>query len=189
MSKVYGGNISVKTSSLALQKAMVFIDGTNFQYCIRGAKIKLIKPIHWLAELFLEGRQLVRTFFYTCEPHLACLEHEHAPDILNTSKIVLGYAIPMGNGNYSAKGVDIHLVSDMVYHAAMKNYDYALIVTTDPEFMPVVERVQDLGCQTGVLSLFRPVPSELANVCDEAFSLSQEQLLSNNLGILEPLSQ
>ena len=133
--------------------------------------------------MVLEGRQLVRTFFYTCEPHLASIENEHAPDILTTSKVVLDYAIPMGNGNYSAKGVDIHLVADMVYHAAMKSYDYGLIVTTDPEFIPVIERVQDLGCQAAVLSLFRPVPNELANVCDEAFSLGKEQLLTNNLGI------
>ncbi len=184
MYKSYDGNIKLRAPALQVQKAMVFIDGTNFRYCINGADIKIIKPIHWIGELFLEGRQLVRTYFYTCEPHLAWLENEHEQDIFQTAKIVLGYAIPTGNGNYSEKGVDVHLVADMVYHAAMKNYDYALIVTTDQEFVPVLERVQDLGCQIGVLSLFRPVPRELQNVCDEAFSLSKDQLLSNNIGIV-----
>ncbi|EKV02337.1 hypothetical protein Lepto7375DRAFT_4561 [Leptolyngbya sp. PCC 7375] len=183
MYKSYDGNIKLRAPALHIQKAMVFIDGTNFRYCLNGSEIKIIKPVHWFGEIFLEGRQLVRTFFYTCEPHLASLESEHGEDILQTSKVVLGYAIPIGGGNYSEKGVDVHLVSDMVYHAAMKNYDYALIVTSDQEFVPVIERVQDLGCQAGVLSLFRPVPRELQNVCDEAFSLSKEQLISNNIGI------
>ncbi|MEM7064092.1 MAG: NYN domain-containing protein [Cyanobacteria bacterium P01_B01_bin.77] len=189
MSKSYGGSMKLRAAELQTQKAMVFIDGTNFRYCINGAEIKIIKPIHWIGEMFLEGRQLIRTFFYTCEPHLAWFENEHEQDILQTSKVVLGFAIPTGGGNYSEKGVDVHLVSDMVYHAAMKNYDYALIVTTDQEFVPVIERVQDLGCQTGVLSLFRPVPRELQNMCDEAFSLSKEQLLSNNIGIIDSSSQ
>ena len=184
MSKPYGGNIRLRVSELQYQRAMVFIDGTNFRYCINGAELKIIKPIHWIGELFLEGRQLVRTFFYTCEPHLAWFENEHEDSMLQTSKVTLGYAIPTGGGNYSAKGVDVHLVADMVYHAAMKNYDYALLMTTDQEFVPVIERVQDLGCQVGVLSLFRSVPKELENVCDEAFSLSREQLLSNNIGIV-----
>ncbi len=184
MYRAYDGNIKLRSPALQVQRAMVFIDGSNFRYCINGAAIKIIKPIHWIGEMFLESRQLIRTFFYTCEPHLAWFENEHGQDILQTSKIVLGYAIPTGDGNYSEKGVDVHLVSDMVYHASMKNYDYALLVTTDQEFVPVIERVQDLGCQTGVLSLFRPVPRELENTCDESFSVSKEQLISNNIGIV-----
>ncbi|MGD1948057.1 MAG: NYN domain-containing protein [Leptolyngbyaceae cyanobacterium] len=184
MYRSYDGDIKLRAPALHVQRAMMFVDGTNFQYCFNGSDIKLIKPIHWIGEIFLEGRQLVRTFFYTCEPHLELIESEHEHDILQTSKVVLGYAIPIGDGNYSDKGVDVHLVSDMIYHAAMKNYDYALIVTSDQEFVPVIERVQDLGCQVAVLSLFRPVSRELETVCDEAFSISREQLISNNIGIL-----
>ena len=189
MYRSYDGNIKLREPALNIQRAMVFIDGTNFRYCFNGSEIKIIKPIHWIGEIFLEGRQLLRTFFYTCEPHLALLESEHSQDILQTSKVILGYAIPIGDGNYSEKGVDVNLVSDMVYHAAMKNYDYALIVTSDQEFVPVIERVQDLGCQAGVLSLFCPVPRELENVCYESFSLSKEHLISNNIGIINSSSK
>lgn len=188
MTKPYSSNSRVQSTGLKEQRAMVFIDGTNFQYCINGAEIKIIKPIHLIGEIFLEGRQLVRTFFYTCEPHLAYLENEHSREIFQTSKVILGYAIPTGEGNYTAKGVDIHLVADMVYHAAMGNYDYALLVTSDQEFVPVIERVQDLGCQAGILSLFRPAPRELQNICDESFSLSQDELISNNIGIIDSSS-
>lgn len=188
MYRSYDSDIKLRVPALKVQKAMMFVDGTNFRYCLNGSAVKIIKPIHWIGEIFLEGRQLLRTFFYTCEPHLASLESEHGQDILKTSKIVLGYAIPIGDGNYSEKGVDVNLASDVVYHAAMGNYDYALIVTSDQEFVPVIERIQDLGCQAGVLSLFRPVPRELKNVCDEAFFLSKEQLISNNIGIVNESS-
>ena len=44
-----------------------------------------------------------------------------------------------------AKGVDISLTKDLLMNAALDNYDSAILVAGDADFVPVVEEVQRLG--------------------------------------------
>ena len=44
-----------------------------------------------------------------------------------------------------AKGVDIALTNDMLSHAFLGNYETAVLVTGDRDFLPVIEQVKRLG--------------------------------------------
>ena len=75
------------------------------------------------------------------------------------------------------------IVADVVYHAAVKNYDYALVVSTDTDFVQAIKRVEDFGCRTGVLGVCSNIPPRLKEACDEANVLTEDQMIRNNWAV------
>jgi uncharacterized LabA/DUF88 family protein len=65
------------------------------------------------------------------------------------------------------KGVDITLSTDMLLHAARKNYDIAVLVTGDADFIPLIKAVQGEGARVQVLALSRGLSPKLETVADE----------------------
>lgn len=165
------------------QKAMVFIDGTNLFYRLRDVKLRLNKPLPHIVGEYLGGRQIVRIYLYTIQEHLDAAKVAHGDHLTAGVRVVLGEGIPTADGNIREKGVDALLVADLVYHAAVKNYDYALLVSADTDFVQALTRVEDFGCRTGVLTICSPVPARLREVCDEANSLSANSLKNNGQAI------
>jgi len=165
------------------QKAMVFIDGTNLFHRLQGAKLRLNRPLPEIVRGYLGGRQIVRIYLYTIQEHLERATAIHGPLLTNGVRVVLGEGVPTGDGNTKEKGVDALLVADLIYHAAVKNYDYALLVSTDTDFVPALHRVEDFGCRTGVLSLCAPVPPRLQGVSDEAEWVSADRMKNDGQAV------
>jgi uncharacterized LabA/DUF88 family protein len=162
---------------IRFQKAMVFVDGTNLFHRLDAAKLNLTLDLSNIVTSFLQGRQLVRVYLYTITEHLTKAKGFHGDHITNGIRIVFGDGIPLKDGNIKEKGVDALLVSDLVYHAAVKNYDYALVVTVDTDFVRPLRRVEDFGCRTGVLGLCATVPDRLSDACDESMSCLEDRML------------
>jgi uncharacterized LabA/DUF88 family protein len=123
---------------------------------------------------------------YTIEHHLTQAKQFHKDTITEGIRVVLGEGVPLKDGNVREKGVDALLVADLVYHAAVKNYDYALVVSTDTDFVQAIKRVEDFGCRTGVLGVCSNIPPRLKEVCDEANVLTEEQMLMRGWAVKRP---
>lgn len=162
------------------QKAMVFIDGTNLFYRLSGEKLNLNQNLAQIFNIFISSRQLIRTYLYTVEQHFEKAKTFHGDHISNDIRIVYGEGIPTGDGNIKEKGVDALLVADLVYHAAVKNYDYALLVSTDTDFVQALRRVEDFGCRTGILGVCSNIPDRLRNASDDTYTLTLDELLNKN---------
>ncbi|MDJ0733729.1 MAG: NYN domain-containing protein [Nostocaceae cyanobacterium] len=171
------------------QKAMIFIDGTNLFHRLDGVKLQLKEKLSNIVESFVENRQVVRVYMYTSKPYLQHAKEKHGDLISDGLRVVQGDAVPKkdkdGNydGNYKEKGVDALLVADLVYHAAVKNYDYALLVSTDTDFVQALKRVEDFGCRTGVLGLCCDIPDRLKEACDDTAILSKSDILTKGWAI------
>lgn len=163
---------------IKFQKAMIFIDGTNLFHRLEAKKLNLKTSLINILTPFLKGRQIIRTYLYTIEQHLSKHEKYHGAFIKDGVRIVFGDGILLRDGNIKEKGVDALLVADLVYHAAVKNYDYGLVVSTDTDFVHAIRRVEDFGCRTGVLGVCDDVPDRLKNVCDETMTLTKDNLIS-----------
>ena len=50
-------------------------------------------------------------------------------------------------GGVNSKGVDICLATDMITHACKKNYDIAILVAGDGDYVPLVEAIKNEGCR------------------------------------------
>lgn len=161
------------------QRAMVFVDGTNLIYRLAAAKVRL-KRFSELVRDACGGRQLVRAYLYTSQPHHDRALAVHGPDVFDDLRIVLGDAVPTGDGNFREKGVDALLVADLVYHAAVKNYDYAVVFTADTDFARGLKRVEDFGCRTAIVSLSAEPPALLVQCADEVTEMSAADLIEAN---------
>lgn len=168
---------------IAFQRAMVFVDGTNLFYRLDSARLRLNCDFSQIVTRFLKGRQVVRIYLYTVREHLDKASNIHGPHLTSGLRIVLGEAIATGDGNIREKGVDALLVADLVYHAAAKNLDYALVVSTDTDFVQALRRVEDFGCRSGVLALCSTLPQRLREACDEPMTQNADDMIRNNWAI------
>ena len=130
-------------------KVMMFVDGENLS--IRYGKVlRGAKPDHvvyepntyvWSECLNLDRHvcEVIRKYYYTCvqgdDVRLVQVEDDlkavgiEAPCVFKKTK---------GRGS---KRVDISLTIDMLTHAHRKNYDIAVLVAGDEDYVPLVEAV------------------------------------------------
>jgi uncharacterized LabA/DUF88 family protein len=164
--------------AIAFQRAMVFVDGTNLFYRLASSKLNLIS-LRNMCEHYCKGRQIVRVYLYTKKPHFDKAKSAYPDNAFQRIRIVFGDAVLTGDGNTKEKGVDALLVADLVYHAAAKNYDYAVLVSTDTDFAHALKRVDDFGCRTAVVSVCANTPELLRSAADEVFEASEKVLIAN----------
>jgi uncharacterized LabA/DUF88 family protein len=159
----------------AFEKAMVFVDGTNFLNRLRDGKLCCTSLLK-LAQTVIQGRQMARTYFYTTAEKLEKAKEVHSATFLDGCRVVLGDSISTGNGNIKEKGVDALLVADLVYHAAQKNCSYAVVISNDSDFAYAIKRVEDFGCNTGVVAIGTQAVDRLKNACDDYRFIDQNEM-------------
>lgn len=163
---------------------MLFVDGTNLLYRLEGAKVIVPR----LSKLFTtfsyvtNSRELVRIYFYTIQKHIDAALQRHGAQCFEDIRIVLGEGVPASGGNVKEKGVDALLVADLIYHAASRNCDSAVLVSTDTDFTYAIKRVEDFGCRTAVLGICTEPPDRLKQSSDRCYSITAEQILTTGVG-------
>lgn len=172
----------------SFQKAMVFIDGTNLFYRLKsaGLKVSALSQLFEKHNFLVRRRSIARIYLYTIEQHLSKAKDFHGDQFLSGIRVVLGDGIETKDGDIKEKGVDALLVADMIYHAASRNCEYALVVTADTDFNYVLQRVEDFGCRSAVLSTCAEVPQRLRDACDDCYEITPEFLLQTGLAELSP---
>lgn len=177
--------VYVAGQSLArLQRAMVFIDGTNLLYRLERAKLIVPRLSKLFTTLFFVtgGRELVRIYLYSIQKHIEAARQRHGAECFEEIRVVLGDGVPTSGGNVKEKGVDALLVADLIYHAASRNCDYAVLVSTDTDFAYAIKRVEDFGCRTAVAAVCAEPPDRLKQSSDRNFAITAEQILNENIG-------
>jgi len=164
--------------AIEFQKAMVFIDGTNLFFRLETQRLKLF-TIDSICRHFAGGRDIIRIYLYTSQPYYDKAVEAHGKDLFRNVRVVFGDAVPLGNGNYKEKGVDALLVADLVYHAASRNFDFAMLMSADTDFARALKRVEDFGCRTAVISLGSGTPNLLKQACDKVIEINEETLITN----------
>ena len=71
-----------------------------------------------------------------------------------------------------SKGVDITLARDVLSHAYLNNYDLALLVAGDGDYLPLVEEVQHRGCIVVVAFFEEWTNPDLRRSADAFYNLS-----------------
>jgi uncharacterized LabA/DUF88 family protein len=167
-------------SALSFQRTMIFIDGTNLFHRLNEAKV-VVTSFANLCKPYVGDRQVVHTYLYTSQHHLEQAKVKHGDVAFNGVRIVLGFGIPTSGTTPKEKGVDAQLVADLVYHAASKNMDFALVCSVDLDFAHAMRRVADFGCRTALLAIQSPAPELLRPSVDEIFEVSGAALVQQGL--------
>ena len=152
------------SSKPPLARLMAFIDGGYLrEQCLNKIKTDEINYEQLKITLELEfnancggkySGDLIRIFYYD-----AIVDHSEPEFIQQNEKFSKiknynGYEVRLGrlvktggnkNEKFKQKGVDVKLAVDMISKAYQDQYDFALLIAGDNDFLDVVESVKDSG--------------------------------------------
>jgi uncharacterized LabA/DUF88 family protein len=180
MGVIYGGSVNLDR----LKRAMIFIDGTNLFYRLEGKKLVVPKLLNVFTVFnhIAQSNEIVRIYLYSIQENIDKAKARHGAEFLDGIRVVLGDGVKNSSGGIKEKGVDALLVADLVYHAASRNCDNAVIVSTDTDFAHAIKRVEDFGCRTVVVGICDEAPDRLKNSCDRTVVVTDTNIVTANLG-------
>ena len=183
MSQIPASNHPFPGSIHSGTKVMYFIDGEWL--AIRYSKVNPSggshSHVYWEPEVAIwteylnmplhRNCEIIRRYYYTCchgdeqkrNEVIASLKEKgiEAPRVFSKSK------------GAKSKQVDIQLCVDMLSHAHRGNFDIAVLVAGDGDYVPLVDAVQREGCRVAVWSMEDGLSPALAKQADWLFDLTK----------------
>ncbi len=168
---VDGENFTIRGQEFAASQGKGFDRGTHYEphVFLWIPNIAAQQLIYFGGHIPMEGSAL-RAHYYTSttgndekrrKVHRALWNLGFTPNV---------FTKPSGT---QSKGVDIKLTTDMLAHAFRGNYDVAVLITGDGDFVPVVEEVKRLGKNVIVASFNNGLNPGLQLAADAFVSLDQ----------------
>lgn len=178
--------------NLGLQnlRVMVFVDGENlaircasmlrFEAHVLEPNVRMRENIYAWSPLLagngvVASGAILRTYFYTSVQG----DHPMVEEVIAELKSI-GIGAPRvfkKERGKRSKRVDITLATDMLLHATRRNYDIAVLVAGDEDYVPLVQAVQHEGRGVHVWALPDGLSSHLVHAADEFLDLSDGILL------------
>jgi len=164
------------------ERVMIFIDGSNMYHSLRHFYRKTNIDIGKFCQKILNKRRLVRIYYYNAKVG----QKEEPERFKDQKKFFAGVeAIPytelrLGRLVYNnwpgtppyEKGVDIQLATDMITHSFKNNYDVAVLVAGDSDFVGALQAVKDNGKNVEVALFGKERTSmQLRNVADKVVTI------------------
>jgi len=144
------------------EKVAIFIDGSNLYYKLKDKKISLentakfnfLEFAKWLAR----DRKIVFRSYYIGVVRAKSDDAKaqkmrrrqqqlfsHLMSKKQGFEIKRGFMMKNDDGIYHEKGVDVHLATDLLVGAYENLWDTAILVSSDTDLIPAIEKVKKLG--------------------------------------------
>jgi uncharacterized LabA/DUF88 family protein len=168
---------------------MIFIDGSNMYHSLKSNFNRADLDIGKFCTKVLDKRRLIRIYYYNARVGLKEEpERYHDQQKFFTSVGAVPYLeMRLGRLVYNnwpnvppfEKGVDIQLATDMITHSFKNNYDTAVLVAGDNDFVGAIQAVKDNGKNVDVALFGNERTSlNLRKVADRVIIINK-QLLRN----------
>ncbi len=137
------------------QRVMIFIDGSNLYHSLKNFFKRVDIDIGKLCGKLLDKRRLIRIYYYNAK-----VGRNEEPDRYRDQQAFFASvnSIPycelrLGRLVYNnwpntppyEKGVDIQLATDMITHSYKGNYDVAVLLASDTDYVGALQAVKDNG--------------------------------------------
>ncbi len=168
-------------------RVMIFIDGSNLYHSLKGFFRRTDIDIGKFCHKLLEKRRLIRIYYYN-----ATVGQKEEPERYRDQQAFLSSvgAIPycelrLGRLVYInwpntppyEKGVDIQLTTDLLTHSFKDNYDIAILVAGDSDYVGALQAVKDNGKNVQVALFGKERTSRpLREVADRVIALDRRLL-------------
>lgn len=129
-----------------MDRVIIFIDGGNFFNGIQELKIFFYNvAIEKLVNLLVDGRKLIRTYYYTVRPtdtssKMYSVQMSSLDQLERSPYTKVRYGRLTGIPP-KEKGTDVFLAIDMLNLAYKNSYDTAILVSGDGDFVEVIESI------------------------------------------------
>lgn len=138
-----------------IDRVMVFIDGSNLYHSLKGFFRRTDIDIGKFCQKLVERRRLIRIYYYNArvgrqeEPE----RYQHQQTFLDSVSAIPYCELRLGrlvyinwpNSPPFEKGVDIQLTTDLLTHNFKNNYDVAILVAGDTDYVGALQSVKDNG--------------------------------------------
>jgi uncharacterized LabA/DUF88 family protein len=164
-------------TSFRSERVMVFIDGSNMYHSLKALFHRTDIDLGKFSEKLLGKRRLVRMYYYNArvgkveEP----LRYQDQAKFFSGVAAIPYTELRLGRLVYNGwpnsppyeKGVDVLLATDMLVHSFKNNYDTAVLVACDNDFVAALQAVKDNGKHVEVALFGKEQSShELRDVAD-----------------------
>jgi uncharacterized LabA/DUF88 family protein len=173
------------------ERTIIFIDGSNFYHILKEmfeSSMTLMKFDfeRFIKEIF-QDRKVIRTYYYTAPLDKKKDEETYSKQqrffeklkkIPNFELVVCRMQKDNVNGEirYCVKEDDIHLAVDMLKLAYNDAYDTAVLISTDGDFVPVIEAIKEKGKKVENIGFNIKFSWYLKQKCDKFKQISKEEL-------------
>jgi len=165
-------------------RAMIFVDGENlairFASLLRSSTLERQPDTVYRQDVYvwspkLSGRTvesggMIRAHYYTAVQG----DHDTVDEVsaeLKAAGIEAPRVFKKAKGSRS-KRVDITLATEMLLHATRRNYDIAVLVAGDEDYVPLVEAVQSEGRGVHLWSIPDGLSPRLVRAVDQYTDIS-----------------
>jgi uncharacterized LabA/DUF88 family protein len=138
-----------------MERLMIFIDGSNLYHSLKGYFKRTDIDIGKFAKKLLDKRRLVRIYYYNAvvgrreEPERYRDQQAFFASVsaIPYCELRLGRLVYVNwpNAPPYEKGVDIQLTTDLLSHSFKNNYDVAVLVAGDSDYVGALQAVKDNG--------------------------------------------
>ncbi len=166
---------------------MIFIDGSNLYHSIKNHFGRTDIDIGKFCHRLLGRRKLVRIYYYNArvglkeEPE----RYRHQQAFFSSVNAIPYTEMRLGRLVYTnwpsvppyEKGIDVQLATDLLTHSFKNNYDEAILVAGDNDFVGAIQAVKDNGKHVEVALFGRLGTSkELRATADRVITLNRRFL-------------
>lgn len=168
-------------------RVMVFIDGSNLYHSLKNVTGRTDIDIGKFVQKLVGRRKLVRIYYYNAKVGLKeePERYRHQQQFFASVAAVPYSELRLGRLVYNnwpslppfEKGIDVQLATDMLTHGFRNNYDTAILVAGDNDFVGALQAVKDLGKHVEVALFGREGSSrQLREVADRIVGLNSRFL-------------
>lgn len=171
-------------TSVSSKRVAIFIDYTNVWY--RLVQMTQSDP-NWkkwydpykLANHLVGNRQLEKIYFYCAPPPAYLLQDgpngiskywkqiSYYEEIKKLPKVELKYATLNGvRGDIHEKNLDTQLCTDLIMKSMSNEFDVAMLISNDGDYVSAVEAVKTLGRKIELLYFKKKCSMDLRKICD-----------------------
>jgi len=138
-----------------IERVMIFIDGSNLYHSLKGYFKRADIDIGRFCQKLLDKRRLIRIYYYNArvgrkeEPE----RYRDQEAFFNSVNAIPYCELRLGRLVYAnwptappyEKGVDVQLTTDLLTHNFKNNYDVAILVAGDSDYVEALQAVKDNG--------------------------------------------
>jgi uncharacterized LabA/DUF88 family protein len=162
---------------------MIFIDGSNMYHSLKAYFKRTDIDLARFNQKLLEKRHLVRMYYYNAvvgkqeEPERFKDQEKFFKSVaaLPYTELRLGrlvYTSQWPSNPPFEKGVDVQIATDMITHSFKGNYDVAILVAGDNDYVGAIQAVKDNGKHVEVALFGQERTSrQLRDVADRVITL------------------
>ena len=169
------------------ERVMVFIDGSNMYHSLKTFFNRTDIDLGKFCNKIVVRRRLIRIYYYNArvsrkeEPERYVSQRQFFDSVATIpyTELRLGRLVYNNWPNTPPyeKGVDVQLATDMLTHSYKDNYDTAILVAGDNDFVSALQAVKDNGKHIEVALFGKEETSqELRRVADKVIPINAKLL-------------